>query len=273
MTVHFERKINLALPETQDKKHRALTQTPLDDHYQKMSPGKNKDFRTFSIAAKMLQIAGHDSGQVIDIGCGFGVLVAMGQKQGKDVIGLDTSESMIAGSREYLRSENIDPEKVQLTTAEDLIEQGQSFDVVIMIDVLEHIDDPQGFLQLVEQLLNPGGRLILSVPAHQEFYDSRDEMLGHYLRYEKESLLADLAVTNLKFVDMHYWNLLGWFERKIRMRFFPKVDTAEQYEFRYSRSMFNITLNRVLRAYFFIIENRIRPFNGLTLIMVAQKDK
>lgn len=266
------REFETTLTEQQEKNHQSLTQTPLDEHYQRMSPGRNKDFRTFSIAAKMLDIAGNNAGRVIDIGCGFGILVAMGQQQGKNVIGLDTSESMIRGSRDYLSSQNVDPEKVQLTTVEKLIEQNETFDAVIMIDVLEHIDDPKGFLKLVEELLNPGGRLILSVPAHKEFYDTRDEMLGHFLRYEKDTLLADLSVTNLKMIDIHYWNLLGWIERKIRIQFFPKVDTAEQYEFRYSRSQFNQILNRTLRAYFFMIENRIRPFNGLTLILVAQKD-
>lgn len=261
----------MALTDQQQKKHQALTQTPLDDHYLKMSPGRNKDFRTFSIASKMLDIAGNNAGRMLDIGCGFGILVAQGQKRNQNIIGLDTSPSMIEGSRDYLRSQNIDPEKVQMVTAEHLVEQGEKFDVIIMIDVLEHIGDPRGFLEVVEELLNPGGRLILSVPAHGEFYDSRDEMLGHFLRYEKESLLDDLAVTNLKMTDMYYWNFLGWVERKVRMRLFPKVDTAEQYEFRYSRSMFNQVLNRVLRAYFFLIENRIRPFNGLTLILIAQK--
>lgn len=260
------------MTDSQEKKHSSLTQTPLDEHYQKMSPGKNKDFRTFSIASKMLDIAGDNAGRILDIGCGFGILVAMGQKRGKNIIGLDTSVSMIQGSRDYLRSQNIDPEKVQLTTAEQLIEDGETFDTIIMIDVLEHIDDPKGFLKLVEQLLNPGGRLILSVPAHSKFYDSRDEMLGHFLRYEEDSLLADLSVTNLKKVDLYYWNFLGWVERQVRMRLFPKVDTADQYEFRYSRSLFNQILNRTLRAYFFTIENRIRPFTGLTLILIATKE-
>lgn len=257
----------------QQKSHEALKETLLDEHYQKMSPGRNKDFRTFSIASKMLDIAGKNAGRILDVGCGFGILVAQGQQRGKDIIGLDTSASMIEGSRDYLRSQNIDPEKVQLTTVEQLIEQGESFDVIIMIDVLEHIEDAKGFLKLVETLLNPGGRLILSVPAHAKYYDSRDKMLGHFLRYEEDTLLEDVATTQLKVKDMYYWNFLGWIEREIRLHLFPKVDTTDQYEFRYSRSIFNQVLNRVLRAYFFLIENRIRPFNGLTLILIAEKTK
>lgn len=260
------------MTQTQESGQHKLTQTPLDDHYQKMSPGHNKDFRTFSIASKMIDTIGASNGRVLDIGCGFGILVAMGQQRGKNVIGLDTSESMVHGSHDYLKSQNLEPNLVTLTTAEELIENGEYFDAIIMIDVLEHIEDPRGFLLLVEQLLNPGGRLILSVPAHQEFYDSRDEMLGHFHRYEEDTLLADVGVTNLKVKDMYYWNLLGWIERKIRMRLLPNVDTAKQYNFRYSNSLFNRVLNHLLRGYFFVFENRIRPFNGLTLILIAEKD-
>jgi 2-polyprenyl-3-methyl-5-hydroxy-6-metoxy-1,4-benzoquinol methylase len=262
----------IILIDPQQKKHQSLTQTPLDDHYQKMSPGKNKDFRTFSIASKMLDIAGDNAGRTLDIGCGFGILVAMGQKQGKNVIGLDTSPSMIQGSIDYLKSQGLDPDKVQVISAEELIEQGKTFDTIIMIDVLEHIDDPEGFLKLVEELLAPGGRLILSVPAHKEFYDSRDEMLGHFLRYDKETLLAHLSVTSLNVIDLYYWNFLGWIERQTRMRFFPTINTSAQYDFRYSGSLMTRTLNRLLRGYFFLIENRIRPFNGLTLILIARKN-
>lgn len=250
-----------------------MAPTPLDEHYRNLSPGINKDFRTFSIADKMLKLVGQETGKILDIGCGFGVLVAMAAKRGKNINGLDTSAHMIAGSQEYLQSINLDPNLVSLQTAEELVEQNAQFEVIIMIDVLEHIEDPRGFLKIVEQLLTPNGRLILSVPAHAEFYDSRDELLGHYLRYEKDTLLADVGVTNLQVEDLHYWNLLGWLERKFRQYFLSGINTHEQYAFRYSTNTLSKLLNRLLRGYFFLVENRIRPFNGLTLILVARKTK
>lgn len=248
-----------------------MTPTPLDEHYQRLSPGINKDFRTFSIADKMLRIVGNDTGSILDIGCGFGVLVAMGARRNKNIMGLDTSEHMINGSREYLKSSNLNPDLVQLQTAEELLAKNITFDSIIMIDVLEHIEDPMGFLKIVEQLVSPNGRLILSVPAHTEFYDSRDSMLGHFLRYEKDTLLEHLSVTDLKVETLHYWNFLGWIERKLRKQFMSNVETYEQYSFRYSTNLFSKLLNHALRGYFFTVENRIRPFNGLTLILVARK--
>ena len=248
-----------------------MARTPLDDHYQQLNPGKTKDFRTFSAAAKILDTVGDNDGNILDIGCGFGILVAMATQKGRRITGLDTSPYMIEGSQEYLKTLRIDPNLVSLTTIEKLAEQGAVFDSITMIDVLEHIEDAKGFLKVLETILAPSGHLILSVPAHPEFYDVRDEMLGHFRRYDRAALLDDLAATQLEIRDVHYWNLLGWVERKIRQRLFSRVNTHQQYRFRYSRSLFMRFLNHFLRAYFFTIENRIRPVRGLTLILVAQK--
>lgn len=250
-----------------------MTLTPLDEHYQQMNPGKNKDFRTFSVAAKILQEVGKTDGKILDIGCGFGVLVAMAAQQGRSIQGLDTSVHMIAGSQDYLKSLNLDPNLVSLTTIEKLADQNAQFDVITMIDVLEHIEDSKGFLQILETILAPNGRLVLSVPAHPEFYDNRDITLGHFRRYDIPMLKDDLAVTQLEIKDLHYWNFLGWVERKVRQQFIKNIDTQQQYAFRYSNNIWSRFLNHVLRAYFFMVENRIRPSYGLTLVLVAQKNK
>lgn len=245
--------------------------TDLDNHYRLMNPGKTKDFRTFSAAAKVLSLIKDVDKSILDIGCGFGILVAMATLRGKQIIGIDTSRYMIEGSQAYLKHLELKPCLVSLTTIEALLEQGERFEVITMIDVLEHIEDPKRFLLTVESLLAPGGSLILSVPAHQEFYDIRDERLGHFRRYDLAVLLDHLAVTQLDIQDTHYWNFLGWAERKFRQRFMPRVDTRRQYAFRYSSSLSSRLLNRLLRAYFLMIENRVRPVCGLSIILVARK--
>lgn len=248
-----------------------MTVTPLDEHYINLNPAQNKDFRTFSAASRVLDLIGDESGRILDIGCGYGVLVALGQKRGLNVQGLDTSASMIKGSKEYLASLQLDRDLVSLTTIEDLIHKNAQYEVITMIDVLEHNEDSKGFLRSLEKLLAPGGRLILTVPAHPEFYDSRDELLGHFRRYTSDMLMDEMSVTGLHTEDIFYWNFLGWVERKFRLHFLSSLDTQSQYAFRYSRNFFSRLLNNVLRGYFHIIENRIRPSYGLTLILVAHK--
>jgi SAM-dependent methyltransferase len=66
----------------------------------------------------------------------------------------------------------------------------QTFDFVIMLDVLEHIEDDSAFLQHeVVPRLKPEGHLIISVPAHPSLFTSHDTFLGHYRRYTRSQLL------------------------------------------------------------------------------------
>jgi ubiquinone/menaquinone biosynthesis C-methylase UbiE len=66
----------------------------------------------------------------------------------------------------------------------------QSFDIVIMLDVLEHIEDDSAFLQHdVVPRLKPESHLVISVPAHPNLFTSHDAFLGHYRRYTRNQLL------------------------------------------------------------------------------------
>lgn len=66
----------------------------------------------------------------------------------------------------------------------------QTFDIVIMLDVLEHIEDDSAFLQHeVVPRLKPDSHLVISVPAHPSLFTSHDTFLGHYRRYTRSQLL------------------------------------------------------------------------------------
>jgi len=66
----------------------------------------------------------------------------------------------------------------------------QEFDIVIMLDVLEHIEDDLAFLQCdVVPRLKPEGHLLISVPAHPKLITPHDAFLGHYRRYTRHQLL------------------------------------------------------------------------------------
>ena len=66
----------------------------------------------------------------------------------------------------------------------------QTFDIVIMLDVLEHIEDDAAFLKHeVVPRLKPESHIVISVPAHPSLFTSHDTFLGHYRRYTKGQLL------------------------------------------------------------------------------------
>ena len=80
---------------------------------------------------------------------------------------------------------------------EDLVSLGCRNDAVGMFDFIEHLENDHCALSAAFELLKPGGRIFITVPAHQSLYSSVDEMMGHYRRYSKESLTK--AVLRAKF--------------------------------------------------------------------------
>jgi SAM-dependent methyltransferase len=83
--------------------------------------------------------------------------------------------------------------------------QGESFDTILYIDVLEHIEDDRGELARAATLLRPGGVLIVLSPAHQWLYSPFDAAIGHFRRYDRPMLEAiapaGLAAVRLRYVD------------------------------------------------------------------------
>jgi len=70
-------------------------------------------------------------------------------------------------------------------------------DVVVALNVLEHIEDDQTALKQFFRILKPGGYAIIEVPAHQELYDFYDEQLKHFRRYSIHNLCS--LATQAKF--------------------------------------------------------------------------
>jgi SAM-dependent methyltransferase len=93
----------------------------------------------------------------------------------------------------------------------DILEQRAGFvaayDVVILFDVLEHIDATQPFLDAVLNHVKPGGFLLVNVPALGSLFSAYDRAAGHLRRYDRLALAAELAPSRLEIRDMRYWGL------------------------------------------------------------------
>jgi len=76
---------------------------------------------------------------------------------------------------------------------------GERFDLVLLLDVLEHVASPEPFLaSLVERNLKPEGWLLVSVPAWAELFIRHDVMMGHHLRYRPRQLLEIVERAGLR---------------------------------------------------------------------------
>jgi hypothetical protein len=66
----------------------------------------------------------------------------------------------------------------------------ETFDTIIYIDVLEHIEDDHGEMRTALSRLSPGGKIVVLSPAQPSLYTDFDRALGHYRRYTRQTLRA-----------------------------------------------------------------------------------
>ena len=99
--------------------------------------------------------------RILDIGCGGGLLSEPMARLGADVVGADPATRNIPVAQLHAEQSGLTID-YRLTTAEDLAAAGERFDVVLNMEVVEHVPDPQSFLTACQTLLKPGGLMVCS---------------------------------------------------------------------------------------------------------------
>ena len=99
--------------------------------------------------------------RLLDIGCGGGLLSEPMARLGAKVVGADAAERNIPVARVHAEAQDL-PIDYRHTTAEALVAGGESFDVVLAMEIVEHVADPAAFVATCHALLSPGGLMIAS---------------------------------------------------------------------------------------------------------------
>lgn len=99
--------------------------------------------------------------RLLDIGCGGGLLAEPMARLGADVVGADAAPRNIPVARLHAEHSGLAID-YRHTTAEDMAAAGERFDVVLNMEVVEHVADPLTYLTACRQLLKPGGLHICS---------------------------------------------------------------------------------------------------------------
>ena len=99
--------------------------------------------------------------RILDIGCGGGLLAEPMARLGAEVVGADAAPRNIPVARLHAEASGLTID-YRHTTAESLAAAGEVFDVVLNMEVVEHVADPPGYLRACRDLLKPGGLMICS---------------------------------------------------------------------------------------------------------------
>jgi 2-polyprenyl-6-hydroxyphenyl methylase/3-demethylubiquinone-9 3-methyltransferase len=99
--------------------------------------------------------------RILDIGCGGGLLSEPMARLGAEVVGADAAERNIPVAQIHAEQSGLNID-YRHTTAEDMAAAGEQFDVVLNMEVVEHVADPLAYLTACQQLLKPGGLMICS---------------------------------------------------------------------------------------------------------------
>mgnify|MGYP002630075784 CR=1 FL=1 len=141
-------------------------------------------------------------GRVLDVGTGIGGFLESLQELGGPLY--FTERDQQAASLASTRSGKHGVRAL----AEQLPFASESFDLVCMFDVIEHVEEHQQVLQECLRILSPGGLLALSVPAHPWLFSRNDEVAGHVRRYRRADLKREVCKAGFRLRRCTFANVL-----------------------------------------------------------------
>lgn len=106
--------------------------------------------------------AGLKDKQVIDVGCGGGILAEAMAQRGAKVTGIDMGEAPLTVAKLHQHESGVEIDYRRGTAEELAAEQPESYDVVTCLEMLEHVPDPASVIQSCAQLVKPGGHVFFS---------------------------------------------------------------------------------------------------------------
>ncbi|MGH1353304.1 MAG: bifunctional 2-polyprenyl-6-hydroxyphenol methylase/3-demethylubiquinol 3-O-methyltransferase UbiG [Methyloligellaceae bacterium] len=103
----------------------------------------------------------YDGLKMLDIGCGGGLVAEPLARLRGDVTAIDPAEENIEAAKIHAKAENLTI-NYRSIRVEDLVSEDVQFDVVVLLEVVEHVPDVSEFVQVCSRLVRPGGLFILS---------------------------------------------------------------------------------------------------------------
>ncbi len=161
---------------------------------------------------------------ILEIGCGQGAFGARLASRA-DYLAVEPDATSFAVAQRRIESAG---GRIRNATS-DAIDSDTTYDLVCAFEVLEHIENDAAALKSWRDLVSPGGRILLSMPAWQERFNHWDTMVGHYRRYSPDQcrdVLATAGFTDVEVV-LYGWPL-GYATENVRSRIAARRGRASE---------------------------------------------
>ena len=197
---------------------------------------------------------------ILDFGAGSGVNIDMLRKYGL----VDIHEQ-----NKYARAA-IKKEKKIKNLYSTLRIKKNFYDLILLADVIEHVEQPKKLLKNLKKFLKKDGHILITVPAYQFLFSKKDRVLGHYRRYNKDLLKKELS--GFKVENISYFNtflclpiaILTLLNKFLKRDYIKKVETTP-----------NFILNKLCYIIFAAEKYFIKYFNlpfGISIYVLAKND-
>jgi len=202
-----------------------------------------------------------------EVGSGHGNVAILLKNYGTAVIAIEPLEQgTLVTANSGIRS--------YVGTLDKLQFPKNSIKCIGIFDVLEHLENPNEVLDEIYRVLEPGGLLVTSVPAHQCLFSDYDKSIGHFRRYSRKKIVSTLEdsgfLNNMTQFIFSFLVLPAFVLRTVPSKFGRKHTSAETKETTRNQQKVLKLLQPILEL-LLILENFLRIPFGLSLISVSKK--
>lgn len=241
------------------------------DEYQKMYNLENSYWwhvgRQSIISSFLnLYLSKKENLKILNIGCGTGANFKILKKFGK-VTGIDSSEEAL----KFCHKQEFN--NVRLGKAERLDFKNESFDLITVLDVLEHLNDDQKALREFYRVLKKGGQVLITVPAYRFLWSEHDEALHHRRRYMASDLHIRLNNAGFQVLRRSYCISFAFpaiLAYKLFRGLFPKSPDKPKTSYIILPKVINNFLILLLKLEAFLLKHIDFPI-GTSIISLARK--
>ena len=147
----------------------------------------------------------------------------------------------------------------------DFDEITKTYDLIVLLDVVEHIENTSEFFNSINRILSKEGHIVISVPAYESLWSQHDVRLKHFRRYTWQTLLNE--VKDYEVVKRIGFNYLLLPIRYLQIKFSKNISTTNE-----NSNLMNIVLFQISKIEHLLRILRFNPKFGISLFVLLKKN-